>query len=68
MTKQIECPYCKETIEPVQLSSHIKEVHGKKVWYEWVDKILEKVAESEESAKILFDKSEQDHKNDHNLL
>ena len=56
MTKWIKCPYCVVTTEPVNLSAHIKKVHDKKVWYEWVDKNLEKVAYSENFDNIVDEK------------
>jgi len=47
MTKQIICPYCKEPIEPLHLSKHIKEAHGEKIWNQWINKVLEKPGKSE---------------------
>ncbi len=46
MKSGIKCPYCEKTTRPIDLSEHIKSEHGQKVWTEWVDKILEKAAES----------------------
>ncbi len=46
MKSGVKCPYCEKTSKPIDLSEHIKNEHGQKVWTEWVDKILEKAAES----------------------
>ena len=46
MTTEIKCPYYEKTVEPIELSEHIKNEHGQKVWSEWVDGILEKAAKS----------------------
>ncbi len=62
MTKLVTCPYCKENTEPVHLSTHIRDTHGKTVWYQWVDKVLEKVAESENFDNMVDVKSEDNSK------
>ena len=48
MTTGMKCPYCEITTNPLELSEHIKNEHGDKVWFEWVDGILEKAAKSKD--------------------
>ncbi len=62
MTKLVTCPNCKENIEPVHLSTHIRDTHGKDVWYQWVDNVLEKVAESENFDNMVDVKSQDNSK------
>ncbi len=63
MTKLVTCPYCKENTKPVHLSTHIRDTHGKDVWYQWVDKVLEKIAESENFDNMVDVKSQDNSKN-----
>ena len=46
MTTGIKCPFCEKTTKPIDLSEHIKNEHGQKVWSKWVDGILEKASKS----------------------
>ena len=48
MTSEMNCPYCEKTTKPMDLSEHIKNEHGDKIWFEWVDGVLERAAKSKD--------------------
>jgi len=41
---------------------HIRDIHDKDVWYQWVDKVLEKIAESENFDNMVDAKSDDNSK------
>ncbi len=47
---------------PLAFVPHIRDIHGKDVWYQWVDKVLEKVAESENFDNMVDAKSDDNSK------